>query len=82
MRAVPVSAILGSVRGGFLAFIGFKWELPAWSALASLLNCPAHNMRLFWALTSNQKEEFRQIGVFADEHFLEWYLYRETYQMK
>ena len=54
VRAVPVSAILGSVRGGFLAFIGFKWELPVWSALASLLNCPAHNSRLYWALTSNQ----------------------------
>ena len=70
MRAVPVSAILGSVRGGFLAFIGFKWELPVWSALASLLNCPTHNRRLYWALTSNQKEEFRQIVRWQMDVFL------------
>ena len=70
VRAVPVSAILGSVRGGFLAFIGFKWELPVWPALASLLNCPAHNMRLFWALTSNQKEEIRQIVRWQMDIFL------------
>ena len=82
MRAVPVSAILGSVRGVFLAFIGFKWELPVWSALASLLNCPAHNMHLYWALTSDQGKAFRQIVRWQMDIFLSGIVSEKPFKRK
>ena len=82
VRAVPVSAILGSVRGGFLAFIGFKWELPVWSALASLLNCPAHNRRTVLGVDLKPEGRIQTDCQMADGYFLEWYLFRKPFLKK